>query len=146
MNILSAFIAFDVLIIVYELLVEIFSALYQVSGLTKEQARFQVTSLLTGTGFTTAESEKMLETKKRKRVTRNIMIISYIFNVSVISTLVTLLTSVRSSNWIHLIIGLLISMFILILLYLSRRIKKIREGIDNLMLKLAEYMLQSSKK
>ena len=104
MNILSAFIAFDVLIIVYELLVEIFSALYQVSGLTKEQARFQVTSLL------------------------------------------TLLTSVRSSNWTHLIIGLLISMFILILLYLSRRIKKIREGIDNLMLKLAEYMLQSSKK
>ena len=47
MNILSAFIVFDVLIIIYELLIEVFSSLYELSGLTKEQARFQVTSILT---------------------------------------------------------------------------------------------------
>ena len=54
MNLIAAFMVFDILIIVYEIIVELFSALYELSGLTKEQARFQVTSLLTGTGFTTA--------------------------------------------------------------------------------------------
>lgn len=130
MNILSAFIVFDILIIVYELLIEIFSALYELSGLTKEQARFQVTSLLTGTGFTTAESEKMLATKKRKRVTRDIMIISYIFNISIISTLVTIFTSSQGSNMYDLLIGLVLSIIIIILLFFSRRVNKIRKFID----------------
>ena len=81
MNIIAAFIVFDILVIVYEILVALFASLYELTGLTKDEARFQVTSLLTGTGFTTSESEKMLATKKRKRVTRDIMIISYIFNI-----------------------------------------------------------------
>ena len=137
MNILSAFIVFDILIIFYELLIEIFSALYEISGLTKEQARFQVTSILTGTGFTTTESEKMLATKKRKRVTRDIMIISYIFNISIISTLVTLLTSTKDSTLYELLIGLLISVFVLLLLFFSRRVRKIRNAIDKAMLNIA---------
>ena len=141
MNILSAFIVFDILIIVYELLIEIFSALYELSGLTKEQARFQVTSLLTGTGFTTSESEKMLDTKKRKRVTRDIMIISYIFNISIISTLVTLLTSTHGSNWYELLIGLLVSIIIIVLLFFSRRVSIIRRKIDRAMLYIAGKIL-----
>ena len=130
MNILSAFIVFDVLIIIYELLIEIFSAIYELSGLTKEEARFQVTSLLTGTGFTTAESEKMLETKKRKRVTRDIMIVSYIFNISIISTLVTIFTSTQDSNIYDLLMGLIVSIVVIILLFFSRKVNKIRECID----------------
>ena len=130
MNILSAFIVFDILIIVYELLIEIFSALYELSGLTKEQARFQVTSLLTGTGFTTAESEKMLATKKRKRVTRDIMIASYIFNISIISTLVTIFTSTQNSNIYDLLIGFVLSIIVIILLFFSRKVDKVRNFID----------------
>ncbi len=145
MNILAAFIVFDVLIIIYELAVEIFSALYELSGLTKEEARFQVTSLLTGTGFTTSESEKMLETKKRKRITRDIMIISYIFNISIISTLVTLLTSTRTTKWYDLLIGLVVSFVILILLFLSRRIHKVRNYIDKNMLKLVGKFFYNNK-
>ena len=141
MNILSAFIVFDILIIIYELLIEIFSALYELSGLTKEQARFQVTSILTGTGFTTAESEKMLETKKRKRFTRDIMIISYIFNISIISTLVTILTTTQKSNWYDLLLGLAISVIVVFLLFFSRKISKIRKNIDRSMLYLAGKLL-----
>ncbi len=134
MNILSAFIVFDILIIVYELIIEVCSAIYELSGLTKEQARFQITSLLTGTGFTTTESEKMLESPKRKRTTRNIMIVSYIFNISIISTLVTLLTSTKTLRLTDLVVGLLISIVIIILLFFSRRISKIRKFIDRVML------------
>lgn len=141
MNIISAFIAFDILMIVYEIIIEIFSALYELSGLTKEQARFQVTSLLTGTGFTTAESEAMLKTKKRKRVTRDIMIISYIFNITIISTLVAIFTSMIKSTWHELIINLLISSVIIIILFFSRKIAKIRIKIDKIIMYLVNKFL-----
>ncbi len=139
MSILSAFIVFDILIIGYELIIEVFSAIYELSGLTKEQARFQVTSLLTGTGFTTSESEKMLDTQKRKMVTRDIMIVSYIFNISIISTLVTLLTSTQNSNWYELVIGFILSIIVIILLFFSRKVNKVRKGIDRVMLYIASH-------
>jgi len=140
MNIIAAFIVFDLLIIVYEILVAMFASLYELTGLTKDEARFQVTSLLTGTGFTTSESEKMLETKKRKRVTRDIMIVSYIFNVTIISTLVALFTSTFKANFNELLIGLVISIIVIILLTLSKKIKKIRETIDKLFLNIARFI------
>lgn len=145
MNILSSFIIFDILIIIYELLVTIFSSLYELSGLTKDEARFQVTSLLTGTGFTTSESEKMLETKKRKRITRDIMIISYIFNITIISTIVTLFTSTGKYTIRDLIIGILISAIILILLILSKKIKRIRNIIDGFFLKVVKIVYNKIK-
>ncbi len=145
MNILSSFIIFDILIIIYELLVTIFSSLYELSGLTKDEARFQVTSLLTGTGFTTSESEKMLETKKRKRITRDIMIISYIFNITIISTIVTLFTSTGKYTIRDLIIGILISAIILIFLILSKKIKRIRNIIDGFFLKVVKIVYNKIK-
>ena len=145
MNNLSAFIVFDILIVLYELIIEIFSALYELTGLTKDQARFQVTSLITGTGFTTAESERMLDTKKKKRLARNIMIISYIFNISIISTLVTLLTSTKESNWYHFFIGLGVSIIVIILLFFSSRVSTIRNKIDRVMYNLAGRILLQKK-
>lgn len=145
MNILAAFIVFDILIIVYELLIQIFSALYELSGLTKEQARFQVTSLLTGTGFTTSESEKMLETKKRRRVTRDIMIVSYIFNISIISTLITLLTSTQEASFYDMIIGFIVSILIIALLFVMKKIKTIREATERTMLKIATIIFRFNK-
>ena len=145
MNILAAFIVFDILIIVYELLIQIFSALYELSGLTKEQARFQVTSLLTGTGFTTSESEKMLETKKRRRVTRDIMIVSYIFNISIISTLITLLTSTQEASFYDMVIGFIVSILIILLLFIMKKIKKIREATERAMLKIATIIFRFNK-
>lgn len=141
MSILSAFIAFDILMIVYEIIIEVFSSLYELSGLTKEQARFQVTSLLTGTGFTTQESEKMLSTKRRKRVTRDIMIISYIFNLTIISTLVAIFTSMLKSTWSDLIFSLIISSFIIVLLFCSRKIAKVRIRIDKIVMYLVNKFL-----
>ena len=137
MNKLSVFIVFDILIILYELIIEIFSALYELTGLSKDQARFQVTSLITGTGFTTAESEKMLDTKRKKRLARDIMIISYIFNVSIISTIVTLLTSTQKGSLYNFFIGLSVSIIVIIMLFFSRRVSIIRNKIDRSMLYIA---------
>ena len=145
MSILAAIIVFDILIIIYEIMVQIFSALYEINGLTKEQARFQVTSLLTGTGFTTAESEKMLETKKRKRLTRDIMIISYIFNISIISTLISLFTSTKNVDLEELIIGIVISLGIIFILFCTKRIPKVRIFFQTSLLKFVEKTLYREK-
>ena len=145
MNILEAFIIFDILIIIYEILVSFFSAIFEVFGLAKDEARFQVTSLLTGTGFTTSESEKMLKTKKMKRITRDIMIISYIFNISIISTLVALFTSANEVSFDELLIGLSLSIIVLILLLFSKKITWVREKIDNFFLKIAKFLYKNSK-
>ncbi len=145
MNIISAFIAFDILMVVYEVIIGIFAALYELSGLTKEQARFQVTSLLTGTGFTTQESEKMLSTKRRKRVTRDIMIISYIFNITIISTLVAIFTSMLESTWQELIFNLLISSIVIVLLFFSRKIAKVRIRIDKIIMFLVNRFVYNKE-
>ena len=39
------------------MLIQVFSVLFRISGLTKVKAKFQVISLLTNSGFTTSESE-----------------------------------------------------------------------------------------
>ena len=143
MNIIAAFIVFDILVIVYEILVALFASLYELTGLTKDEARFQVTSLLTGTGFTTSESEKMLATKKRKRVTRDIMIISYIFNITIISTLVALFTSTIKADYKELLSGLLISVLVIVLLTISKKITKIRNAIDKIFINIARFICRS---
>ncbi len=140
MNILAAIIIFDILIIVYEILVTFFSSMYEVSGLTKDEARFQVTSLLTGTGFTTSESEKMLATKKRKRITRDIMITSYIFNITIISTLVALFTSTQRATLNELIIGVIVSICIVVIFVFLKKISKIRKKIDDFFLKIVKIL------
>ena len=76
----------------------------------------------------------MLETKKRKRITRDIMIISYIFNISIISTLVALFTSANKSTFKELIVGLVLSVVIISLLVLSKKVIKVRNSIDKLLL------------
>ena len=53
MNLVSALILFNILILIYQLLIEIFTALCRLTGISYEKAKFQVVSLLTGTGFTT---------------------------------------------------------------------------------------------
>ena len=145
MSILPAIIVFDILIIVYEILVSLFSALYTISGMTKDQARFQVTSLITGTGFTTSESEKMLATKKRKRITRDIMIFSYIFNISIISTVVTLFTSMHRTTFKELITGFLISVLVVVLLIIGKKNNKIRNIIDSFFINLVNRIYKGIK-
>ena len=145
MSILPAIIIFDILIIVYEVLVSLFAALYEISGMTKDQARFQVTSLITGTGFTTSESEKMLATKKRKRITRDIMIFSYIFNISIISTVVALFTSMHRTTSKELIIGLLISVLVVLLLIVGKKNNKIRNIIDGFFINIVKKIYKKIK-
>ena len=57
-----------VFIIIYYMLIQVFSVLFRISGLTKVKAKFQVISLLTNSGFTTSESEIVVTDKLRRKL------------------------------------------------------------------------------
>ncbi|MBQ1530932.1 MAG: hypothetical protein IIZ57_02205, partial [Solobacterium sp.] len=68
MNIYAAFSLFALIILVYWIINELFTILFRFMGLPEERARFQVTSLLTGCGFTTRESEFFISSRSRRRL------------------------------------------------------------------------------
>ena len=77
MNIYVAASLFSLLMLIYWVISEIFTMLFRFIGLPEEKARFQVTSLLTGCGFTTRESEMILSTKRRRLLARITMLFGY---------------------------------------------------------------------
>ena len=70
MNIYLALLLFSFIILLYWVITELFTFFFRLTGLPVEKARFQVISLLTGTGFTTRESEMVLSSRRRRRLAR----------------------------------------------------------------------------
>ena len=111
MNLVSALILFNILILIYQVLIEIFTALCRLTGISYEKAKFQVVSLLTGTGFTTSESESMILTKKRRKLAQSIMLFSYIFNISIVSVFVNVFVSTSETTIQEIKLGLLLTIW-----------------------------------
>jgi hypothetical protein len=65
-------------VIVFLIVVEIITVLFKLTGLTDEKARFQVISLLTGTGFTTKEAELIMQHPTRRKLAQFLMILGYL--------------------------------------------------------------------
>lgn len=61
---------------------------YELTGLDRDQALFQSLSAFTGAGFTTIQSEKVVEHKVRRRITMALIITGYAAAATVIATLV----------------------------------------------------------
>ena len=82
--------AFTVMVIftISTILVRIASTIMRLTGLPDNVARFQSLSAMTGTGFTTRESELIVNYPIRRRVLLTLMIIGNIGLVSVVSTFV----------------------------------------------------------
>ena len=70
------------------IIVRIASTIMRLTGLPDNVARFQSLSAMTGTGFTTRESELIVNYPIRRRVLMTLMIIGNLGLVSVVSTFV----------------------------------------------------------
>ncbi len=75
------------------LLIEILSIVMKLTGLEMSKARFQIISILTHTGFTSRESELIVQHPTRRKIASMLMIVSYVAQI----TLITLLFNVISS-------------------------------------------------
>lgn len=135
-------ISFFVLIIAYFILVEIFTVLFRLTGLREDKARFQAVSCMTNSGFTTKESELILNSAARRNLARVMMLFGYLFAVSGVSLLVNLF--IRSSgdqiNWMTILYSLI---FLVVILVITRS-KWIIRKFDELVERLAKNKTKAS--
>jgi hypothetical protein len=113
--------------------------LFRFTGLSDEKARFQVISLLTGCGFTTQESELLLRNRSRRRLARTTMLFGYVFNITIISTLISIFRSFVQSKTTDLF-SILIPLLAAAVIITFMRVKKLRAWGDRLIERLADRL------
>lgn len=133
------------IVILYITIIEIFTIIFMLTGMSNTRARFQVISLLTGCGFTTTESEVVVSSRKRRKIAITIMIFGNIFNVVVVSILVNALMAFsknKSFNAFHTIIYLLV---FLTLIMVIRKVPFVKVIFDSVVKHLAAKIIFSKK-
>ena len=108
-------------IIIYAALVNIFSILFRLTGLTKSKSTFQVISMLTCAGFTTKESEVFTKGKLRRRIAIACMITGNVFNVIIVSLIVNMFMNLKTGELYnaYLFISIAFGIFLLIIIFFS---------------------------
>jgi hypothetical protein len=86
--------------------------LFKLTGLSEEKARFQVISLLTGSGFTTKEAELITQHPSRRKLAQILMVIGYVGFLTVLSFFVNIIEKSFSYKTLLILI-----MFFYITLY-----------------------------
>jgi hypothetical protein len=121
------------MVFVLVFLVEGFAIALKMTGLDIEKARFQILSIITGIGFTTKESELIIQHPVRRRIAKVIMIVHFAATASLVTILYKFLTEISNSfshgKWIYIIIGLSI---MTIVLFISRS-KRVLGFMDNIL-------------
>ena len=130
MNIYVAATLFAVLILLYWVISEVFTVLFRLVGLPEEKARFQVVSLLTGTGFTTRESEMVLSTRSPRRLARITMLFGYIFNITFVSAVINVFVSMGLRTLSGSLYSMLIPAAAVAAVFVLSRTRRFRDWLD----------------
>ncbi len=94
------------------LVIQISTLLMELTGLPHEVARFQTISMLTGTGFTTSESELIISHPVRRRIGGFLILFGAFSLAVIISTISQILSnSFRTTELMWVIIGMLAFFF-----------------------------------
>ena len=87
------------------LVVRAASVALMMTGLEKNKARFQALSAFSGTGFTTKESESIINHPRRRQIIRYLMITG---NAGIVTVIVTATSSMATSRGYQLPINIVI--------------------------------------
>ena len=138
MNIYLALLLFSFIILLYWVITELFTFFFRLTGLPADKARFQVISLLTGTGFTTRESEMILSSRRRRRLARGTMLFGYVFNITIVSAFINVFISMKVVQVGPQLFGFLIPLGTAALIFVFMRVPKIHAWGDSLLRRLAD--------
>lgn len=98
---MAAVIALVVVLAVSLLVTRVATIALSLTGLSRQTARFQARSALTGVGFTTSESEKMMNHPVRRRILMVLMLLGNAGIVTVISSaILTFVNTAHSESWL----------------------------------------------
>jgi hypothetical protein len=138
MNVYLALLLFSFIILIYFVITELFTFFFRFTGLPAEKARFQVISLLTGTGFTTRESEMILSSRRRRRLARVTMLFGYVFNITIVSAFINVFLSMTGTQAETRFVGLLIPMGTIAPIFIFMRVPKIHAWFDSTLQHVAD--------
>ena len=126
----GSLILFVLFIIIYILISDIITIFFRLTGLTEENARFQVISLLTNSGFTTRESEAIVSSKVRRRLARATMLFGYAFTVTIVSTTVNFFMTLGESELDSLLYIIPILLVVILGFHLLRKSSFLKTEFD----------------
>lgn len=140
-----AFLTLLLLFILYITIIEIFTVIFMITGMSHTRAKFQVISLLTNCGFTTTESEIILSSRKRRKIAITIMLFGTIFNVTVVSLLVNAVISFSKNNQFNILHATLYLLGFLAFITIIKKIPFFRVKFDNIVKRIATKVIFSKK-
>ena len=145
MNIWLAFSLILAVVSVYMLTVEIFSVAFKLTGLSTSKIRFQVASLFTSTGFTTNESELIVNDERRRKIAIACIYTGHIFSVVIMGLVINVFFSITAlvdsgastnhtfTEWYFIVFYVASALFLLMVLIkippINRRFQKLLETI-----------------
>lgn len=141
MHFISFLVLLILFIILYTVIVEVFTILLRMTGITAEKARTQVISLLTNSGYTTNESEVVLASRKRRRIAQVIMICGYSFTVLIVSVLVNLFLAMKISEVRSLMPLALLLLACMVIILLIMRLDPVRSRFDQSIERVSSRMM-----
>ena len=136
---------FSLIILLYWVITELFTFIFRLTGLPADRARFQVISLLTGTGFTTRESEMILASRRRRRLARITMLFGYVFNITIVSAFINVFLSMKVVQVGYQFFSFLIPLGTVALIFVFMRVPKIHAWGDNLLRRLADHIFDRTE-
>jgi len=113
MGVISAVVPIIIIVVIFFLIVRVATVILKLTGMDNETARFQAISAFTGTGFTTAVAEKILDDKIRRKTVIVLMVLGKVGIVSVIGSV--FLSFGRDNFTAHLWKAVILLAFIAIL-------------------------------
>ncbi len=131
-NYRMSLIIFLVIFIMLWLLIEIIAIVMKLTGLELSKARFQIISILTHTGFTSRESELIVQHPTRRKIASILMVVSYVAQITLITLLFDVLTN-ATKDLLSISIALTVVLVIIIIATqvdsLSRRFDRFAERL-----------------
>ena len=120
-----AIVSLLVVITVFLLAIKLAALAMMLTSMSQESARFQAISAMAGVGFTTKESESVINHPARRRIISLLMLIGNIGIPAVVATLVvSLLTMIQADDWWWPVLLLVGGLAMLVLLTSSKFMKK----------------------
>ena len=143
MNIWFAVALILAVVSVYLFTIEAFCVAFKLTGLATNKIKFQVASLFTGSGFTTTESEIIVDDERRRKIAIACMYTGHIFSVVFMGLLTNVLISIATiqSNenvlnpqlWHYIVFYSALGLFLVILFLkippINRRFQSLLEKI-----------------
>ena len=145
MGLIASVILILAFIVVYVIVIQIYSVLFRITGLTKEKARFQAISLFTNSGFTTSESEIITSDRVRRRIATAAMINGYAFSVIIVSLIINVILSLKEDLQDQALIVMLYAFALFVVLIIITQIPIFKRWFEKLIQSIATKILRRNQ-